>query len=383
MQKEHKSFPVFLIKADSDLGIVEAIVAVIGNIDYGDDIIHPGSFVKTIIERSSKVRVLDNHNSNSNMDVIGKPIEMRELGKSELPSALTDKYPMATGGLFTKTQYAIDTPEGLGVFKRIQGGFIDEYSIGFSIPRGKWDVSEISLPDGTKKRVRNIREVKLYEYSPTPFAMNDATMTLDAKGNEIKEMSLLETYFKVSDMFDTLFMDMYNYTGYCCTDVYDYYLIAKPYGIDSEYQFYKVNYTHNQDYSEINFNTPDDWNGGNYQFVIGAKSFTEIDELKAGRMISASNMEKMQTACDSMDMAVNTIKSIMKSAMPEDMPMDDMPEDEMMGNSPVDTTKHNINNEQADPMTNDSSVTLKEQLELKKLKSYAYIKFLKDKTNHA
>lgn len=370
--KEHKSFPVFLIKADSDLGIVDAIVAVIGNIDYGDDIIHPGSFVKTIIERSSKVRVLDNHNSGSNLDVVGKPLEMRELRKSELPPELTDKYPMATGGLYTKTQYAIDTPEGLGVFKRIQGGFIDEYSIGFSIPRGKWDVSEITLPDGTKKRVRNIREVKLYEYSPTPFAMNDATMTLDAKGNDIKEMSLLETYFKVSDAFNELYMNMYDYTGYCCVDVYDYYLMARPYSIDSEYQLYKIGYTHNQDYSEITFDSPDKWQGGNYQFVVGAKSFTEIDNTKAGRMISASNMSKLQAALDA-------LQAIIDAATPESEPVSET----------IDTENYNndITEEKpkADPMkTDDSSVTLQERLELLKLKNYAYIKLLKERTkNHA
>jgi hypothetical protein len=88
-------------------------------------------------------------------------------------------------------------------------------------------------------------------------------------------------------------------------------------------------------------------------------------------------MTKLQAALDALE-------AIIEAATPsEDMPMDDMPEDEMMSNSPVDNEKHNINNEQADPMINDSSVTLKEQLELKKLKSYAYIKFLKDKTNHA
>ena len=65
MNIEHKSFPVEILKADSSQGIVEAVVAVMGNIDLGGDIIHNGAFTKTISERGNKVKVLDNHNANA------------------------------------------------------------------------------------------------------------------------------------------------------------------------------------------------------------------------------------------------------------------------------------------------------------------------------
>jgi hypothetical protein len=79
MELIHKSFPVEIIKADTAQGIIDAIVAVIGNVDLGNDVIHPGAFTKTLSERGNKVRVLDNHNSFSIKDVIGKPISIREI----------------------------------------------------------------------------------------------------------------------------------------------------------------------------------------------------------------------------------------------------------------------------------------------------------------
>lgn len=308
LTRENKSFPVFLLKADSELGIVEAIVSVIGNIDLGDDIIHPGSFTKTITERLGKIRVLDNHRTTSNLDVIGKPLEIRELTKAELPLELLEKYPMATGGLYTKTQYFLNTPEGKGIFERIKEGGIDEYSIGFSIPRGKYDISTI-IVDGIKKTIRNIREIRLFEYSPVIFGMNDATMTLDAK-SETKELSLFEIEMAVMDAFNTLYMNDYDFSGYCCCEVYETYLLAKPYQLETDYRYYKIGYKANFDYSEITFELPESWQGGNYQFVVGAKDYSElIEESKAGRMISSANMEKLEAA-------FSAIQAILTAAKP-------------------------------------------------------------------
>lgn len=177
---DHKTFAAHTIKADSQQGIVESIVAVMGNDDQGDDIIHNGAFLKTIMERRGKIRVLDQHQTDSIMRAIGKPLEMREIGRDQLPPDLLAKYPSATGGLYTKTQYLMDTPEGKGAFQRIAAGAVDEYSIGYD-PLDV-DYSKFKKADGTEKTVRNLRTIKLYEYSPVLFGMNDATQTLSAKG---------------------------------------------------------------------------------------------------------------------------------------------------------------------------------------------------------
>ena len=70
---EKKVFSSFVTKAD-DAGVVEAIVAVMGNVDDGGDVIHPGSFVKTISERMGKIKVLDAHRTDSTSRLIGKPL---------------------------------------------------------------------------------------------------------------------------------------------------------------------------------------------------------------------------------------------------------------------------------------------------------------------
>lgn len=177
---EYKMFHTALLKADATQGIVEHIVAVMGNTDLGDDVIHPGAFTKTITESKGKIRVLDQHRADSVMRVVGKPLEMRELTRAELPPELLAQYPSATGGLYAKTQYLMDTPEGEGVFNRIVSGAIDEYSIGYD-PLDV-DYSSLTGPDGKRKTVRNLRTLKLYEYSPVLWGMNPATTTLSAKG---------------------------------------------------------------------------------------------------------------------------------------------------------------------------------------------------------
>lgn len=175
---ERKTFQTVSTKVDEAQGIVEHIIAVMGNVDEVKDIIHNGAFVKTISERGAKVRVLDAHNTDSIMRVLGKPRSMREIGRNELPPDLTMKYPDATGGLQVETQYLMNTPEGKGAFERIQSGAVDEYSIGYD-PLD-FDYSKI-LHEGKEITVRNLRTIKLYEYSPVLWAANPATTTLSAK----------------------------------------------------------------------------------------------------------------------------------------------------------------------------------------------------------
>ncbi len=196
--KEHKSIRPYQLKVDEEKGIVEEIVAVMGNVDEGDDVIHNGAFAKTIQERIGKIRVLDQHNTDSIMRIVGKPLEMRELGKAELPLELLAEYPEATGGLYAKTQYFMDTPEGKGAFIRARNRAV-EYSIGYD-PLDI-DYSKVTGKDGKPQTVRNLRTIKLYEYSPVLWGMNPATMTLSSKetegSDEEKPVDVTDKYIRV------------------------------------------------------------------------------------------------------------------------------------------------------------------------------------------
>ena len=173
---ERKQFPAVTLKTDEAQGIVEAIVAVMGNVDEGDDRIWPGAFRKTLSERGGKVRVLDSHNAGSVLNVLGKPLAIREVGRDELLADMLAKCPDATGGLWTKTQYNLKTQAGHDAFQHILAGDVDEYSFAYDPIRDSTDYSKVG-----DRTIRNLRELKLYEYSPTIFGMNPATATLSAK----------------------------------------------------------------------------------------------------------------------------------------------------------------------------------------------------------
>ena len=177
---EYKVFPVAdTVIDDLDQGIVTHTVAVMGNIDMGGDIIHPGAFTKTLVERGNKIRVIDQHKTDSILRVIGKPLELAEVRHDMLPPDVLLKFPEVQGALRVKTQFLMNTPEGRGAFERIKAGAIDEYSIGYD-PIVQ-DFTTVTMPDGKVRNVRNLREIRLLEYSPVIWGMNPATGTIDVK----------------------------------------------------------------------------------------------------------------------------------------------------------------------------------------------------------
>lgn len=184
--QEYKTLPFIPLKFDDDQGVVEHIITVFGILDAGGDISHPGSFSKTITERGHKALVLDMHNTDSIMRALGTPLALREIGRDELPQQILDEYPEATGGVWARTQFLMDTPEGKGAYIRLKEKAVREWSYGYdSLDE---DFSTIKR-DGQDITVRNLRTVKLYEYGPCLWGMNPATATTSAKskGSEPSE----------------------------------------------------------------------------------------------------------------------------------------------------------------------------------------------------
>ena len=177
--KEYKTivFKGFKI-VDEDKGIVEHIVSVFGNEDLGGDIVHPGAFTKTIAERAERIRVLDSHRRTSILDVLGKPLALKEIPRDKLPTEILQDYPEATGGLWARTQFLLDTPEGKGAFLRIKSGAVDEFSFGYDT------LDEDFSDDDKGHQVRNLRTLRLWEYSPVIFGMNPATTVTGVKSED-------------------------------------------------------------------------------------------------------------------------------------------------------------------------------------------------------
>lgn len=182
---EYKTVPAFVKSIDEDEGIVTHLISVYGIIDGGDDIAHKGMFTKTLQERGDRVRVVDNHRNSSVLDVVGKNLAFYEVSKGDLPAEVLVRYPEATGGMMVKTQFLIATPEGEGAFIRIKEKAISEFSYGYNT----MDSDKGVVGD---RKVRNLRAIRLWEYGPVIFGMNDAAIAVSAKGVDVAELHVVE-----------------------------------------------------------------------------------------------------------------------------------------------------------------------------------------------
>ena len=382
MTMEHKKFPVFVTKTDAK-GIVEAIVAVMGNTDLGDDVIHGGAFAKTIIERRGKIKVLDQHRTDSIMRSIGKCVEARELKRQELPPELLQRFPDATGGLYTKTQFLMNTPEGEGAFKRVESKAIDEWSIGYDA----LDFDYTKVKRGNKTvTVRNLRTLRLYEYSPVLFGMNEATSTLSAKDRseekpwnvfkvgdkwhvykvdeegartgeslgahdteaearaqvtalysnadkDEKAVNLSELVSKISNSFQEQYNAPNSPMDNWVRDVYDEYVIVCCYAMRGPAEYFQVAYTMTLD-GDAQFAPRAEWIAGEYVFVPLASeaeaSGTEMSvaSAKAGRVLAARNAERMKRMTALMKEINTVVSDIMKDAGMMEGEEDNAPEED-------------------------------------------------------
>lgn len=158
---EHKTLS-FEIKAVDYTGrTLEGYAAAFGNLDQVGDIIHPGAFSKTLAERGGKIKVLWQHDPN---EPIGKLVEAREEPR----------------GLFVKAVIS-DTARGRDALALLKDGAIGEMSIGYDAVKGGVDYSTTS-----GKSVRNLREIKLYEFSLVTFPANEAAVVTAIKQQDVE-----------------------------------------------------------------------------------------------------------------------------------------------------------------------------------------------------
>jgi HK97 family phage prohead protease len=175
-----KIFPSFTQSMDAETGIVEAYVSVMGIRDLWEppDVIQLGAFTKSIQERgpqgARKIRVLHQHNWES---VIGVPLMLVEHPRDMLPPALLEKYPDATGGLFTRTQFVMDVQLGRETYALYKAGAMDEWSIGYDLLQYEY-LKENDDP------YYLLKEIRLWEYSPVTWGANPATTTTAVKNSQ-------------------------------------------------------------------------------------------------------------------------------------------------------------------------------------------------------
>lgn len=171
---EYKSFPI-LTREFGDDRVVKHLFAIFGHVDDAGDRIMPRAFAKTLKERADRVRVLWQHNAAE--PPIGVPLTLKEIGREELPMAILERWPDATGGLYGEVRY-LDTPRANEVLAGIRAGAINENSIGFDPIRT--DLTEMTEGEWKGQVVRNIREARLWDVSPVNWGMQEAARVVKA-----------------------------------------------------------------------------------------------------------------------------------------------------------------------------------------------------------
>lgn len=146
--------------ADVEKGVIAGYASVFGNVDDGLDIIEPGAFTKTLAERGHRVKACYGHDL---LKIVGVPLEIREDAKG-----LYTVTQLTLAGFWGKEVHALAstvTPAGVRA--------LNELSIGYA------PVLVTIDPDNG---IRRLQELKLYEYSYVPLAMNDEATVESVKG---------------------------------------------------------------------------------------------------------------------------------------------------------------------------------------------------------
>lgn len=172
---EHKQVTVSSVRGVDDVdGIVEAIVSVTNIIDHVNDLIEPGAYKLTLKKRNPKV--VWSHDTNI---PVGKTLRVEELMPND-PRLPNDLIQQGAGALLVKMQFNLNTSRGRDAFFDVQFfGPEQEWSIGYSVPEGKYQVDE-------KTGIRYIKQLDLFEYSPVIFGAAPSTRTLSLKEDGVE-----------------------------------------------------------------------------------------------------------------------------------------------------------------------------------------------------
>lgn len=166
---EYKKLPYFIKELDPLKRLVTGIFAVHGNVDDGMDMSEPGSFSKRLGDGSRpRVRFLWNHRSWD--PPIASIKSVREVLRGELPDKVLAWAPTATGGVEVTRKYYEGVELSDWVFKCIQEGDVTEMSYAYQVHG-----YEIRTDEASKRDIRILKDVELYDISDVNWGMNPAT----------------------------------------------------------------------------------------------------------------------------------------------------------------------------------------------------------------
>ena len=155
-----------------DVDVFDGVFSVMGNVDTVDDRIHNGAFTKTIKERgpegTDRILHLWCHEM---WDLpIAKVVQIREIGKNDLPAEIKEIAPDATGAVVVRRKY-LSSVKAKDTVEAIREGALKEMSFAFDAIN--YSFTEV---EGKYWPIRELHEVRLYETSDVPFGANPATL---------------------------------------------------------------------------------------------------------------------------------------------------------------------------------------------------------------
>lgn len=151
---EKRVVPFELKQVDLEEGTFEGYAAVFGNPDAGNDVIEPGAFTKTLQENGHRVKICWQHDPR---EPIGRPVEMKE-----------DQY-----GLWVKGKVSLTT-KGRDALILLRDGVVNELSIGYDTIKHQYQGA-----------VRQLKELKLWEFSLVTWAMNELAAVTNVKEGQV------------------------------------------------------------------------------------------------------------------------------------------------------------------------------------------------------
>lgn len=130
-------------------GTLEGYASVFGNVDSGGEVVVKGAFAKTLKERLKKgaVKLYDSHLLGQGTDAVIGVVEDAE----------EDDYGLKFRARFSATTRAQT------VRQKIKEGVLNALSFGYDVVKDQWDEA---------KKVRYLKELRLFEVSVVPWGMN-------------------------------------------------------------------------------------------------------------------------------------------------------------------------------------------------------------------
>lgn len=161
---ERKRARHYIKSLDEASRTVTGIFAVHGNVDDGGDMSIPGAFAKRL--DGARVRFLWNHDSWQ--PPIASIVDIREVGREELPPQVLEKAPEATGGVEVTRKYYEGVPLADWVWHAILAGDVTEMSYAY-------EVHGYEMRDVGERKVRVLTDIELFDVSDVNWGMNPAT----------------------------------------------------------------------------------------------------------------------------------------------------------------------------------------------------------------